>query len=229
MILQEFFRPENLPFALALTLMLTLGLVQLIALLLGLGALGLESTLPDAATELDMELGIVPEGGAGGNLFSALLSWLNLGKVPLLVSLIALLFLFAFIGFNLQALLVLTLGLRLPAPVAAIAAGLLALPPLRLANGLLARIVPKDETLAVSQQVFIGRVATITLGTATAQRAAEARLLGPHGHRHYIMVVPDDPAARFTQGEAVLVVSRDDRGHYHVIAVDNPHLTAGGE
>lgn len=229
MILDELFRPENLPFALALALMFALGLVQLLALLLGLGAFGMDSSLPDGGPELEAEFGIVPDGGSGANLFSALLSWLNLGKVPLLVSLIALLFLFAFIGFNLQALLVLGLGMRLPAALAALAAGLLALPPLRFANGLLARIMPKDETLAVSRETFIGRVATITLGTATAARAAEARLLGPHGHTHYIMVVPDDPAAQFSQGEAVLVVSEDARGHYHVIAIDNPHLAAGGD
>jgi hypothetical protein len=85
----------------------------------------------------------------------------------------------------------------------------LALPPVRWFGGLLARLLPRDETTAVSREALIGRVATIVLGEASINSPAQARLKDQHGQTHYVMVAPDSADERFRSGDAVLLVSRD--------------------
>ncbi|MFP4283440.1 MAG: OB-fold-containig protein, partial [Opitutales bacterium] len=111
----------------------------------------------------------------------------------------------------------------LPLALASPLAFLLALPLVRWSNTGLARILPRDESAAVSDETFIGRVATITIGRVTSERQSEARLTGPKGRVHYIQVVADDEGAAFQQGDEVLVVGR--RGTlFTVIAVTLANL-----
>lgn len=74
---------------------------------------------------------------------------------------------------------------------------LLAMPSVRLFSSVLVRIMPRDETSAVASDSFIGRTATITLGTAKRGSAA--------------------------QGESVLLV-RGEGGVFFAIPVTNTQL-----
>jgi hypothetical protein len=76
--------------------------------------------------------------------------------------------------------------------------------------------MPKDETDAVSEQSFIGRVAVITLGNASHGSPAEAKLKDQHGQMHYVMVEPDLPNEAFSQGTAVILV-RQKGAHFTAI------------
>jgi hypothetical protein len=114
----------------------------------------------------------------------------------------------------------------LPALPASVLAFSASLPAVRFSGGILHRIMPKDETTAVSQGSFIGRVAVLTLGTATAGNAAQAKLRDAHGQDHYIMVEPDNKEDQFSQGDAVLLV-RHTGACFYVIAAD--HSITGDE
>jgi len=76
----------------------------------------------------------------------------------------------------------------------------------RVVGGWVARIMPKEETSAVSRETFVGRVATVVLGTARAGKPAQARLCDEHGRTHYVMVEPDVEEESFDAGEPVLLV-----------------------
>ncbi|MCF6235480.1 MAG: YqiJ family protein [Gammaproteobacteria bacterium] len=65
-----------------------------------------------------------------------------------------------------------------------------------------------DETDAVSEETFIGRVAKITLGKAEISSPAQAKLKDEHGQIHYIMVEPDMQNEIFETGRLVILVSR---------------------
>lgn len=87
-------------------------------------------------------------------------------------------------------------------------------------GALIAHIIPRDETSAVSEQSLVGRVAVISGGTARRGLAAQARVRDAHGRTHYVMVEPDVDDQTFGEGTPVLVV-RKAGPFYRCIA--NPH------
>ena len=97
----------------------------------------------------------------------------------------------------------------LPQWLAVVPIMLVSLPVVRLLAGLLAMIMPKDETTAVAESSFVGRIATITLGKATFGSPAQGKLQDEHGQTHYVMIEPDSPDLEFTQGAKVLITERN--------------------
>jgi len=207
---------QNLPFAVALVVMLGIALLEGVALAFGAGISSLlESLLPDL--HLDVE---GPDLHAPGTM-SHILGWLYFGKVPLLVVLILLLTCFGLSGLIIQSFAEALTGRLLPGWLAAIPAFLLALPLVRWSATGIARILPQEESQAVSSDSFIGRVAVITLGTARVNSPAQARLNDKFGQTHYVMVEPDAAETEFAAGSHVLLIRR--KGSLF-IAVPNPYL-----
>ena len=236
----HFTAAENLPFAVALGIFFLIGILQTISLFTGISLFGwIDDVLPDfdavggvdlpgelsIEPEMDIEVEAGPDSGAEASWVAEVFAWMNFGKVPFIISFLLFLFLFSCIGYNGQLFLSESgLGL-LPAMVAAPIAFAVSIFPLKWGNALMGNILPKDETSAISSGSYIGRVATITIGEATYERTAEAKLRGPLDRTHYVMVRADEPQARFKQGEHVLLVGRDKgKGAFTCIAVENPHL-----
>ena len=189
---------QNLPFTVSLAVMLVIFVVELVALLIGGGiSESLDAMLPD----MELEVGL--ENTASS--FTRLLGWLHVGKVPLLMLLIVFLTAFGLIGLVLQGIAHNLVGSFMPAWLASIPAFAASLPVVRTGGAVLAKIMPNDETDAVSSSTFIGRVATVTLGEATAGSSAEAKVTDEHGYTHYIMVEPDSEGVSFPQGSQVLL------------------------
>lgn len=209
----------NLPFAVALALMLLLAAVELAGFVLGLGASDfLDGLLPDLADADGSEL-------AGASLADRFMGWLHFGRVPVLILLAVFLTGFGFLGLALQGLLHAISGWMLPGWLAAIAVVPLTLPWVRVVGGGIARVLPRDETQVVSRSALVGRVATIVIGTARSGSPAQAKVRDQHGQTHYVMVEPDLPHESFAAGEAVLLVA-EAGASYRVIRNDNPALTS---
>ncbi len=221
--------PHSTVFAGAFILLLCFALLEGISLLLGLGISEWLSdlfSLPDSADgpAPDLSAGADMDLETGSGSANPVLSWLEIGRVPALISLCAFLAAFSISGMFLQQVLV-SAGLPpLIQPVAAAIAFLVGLPLLKLSNRLLGKFWPQDESSAFAPSLLIGRVGTVTIGTATADRAAEVRVTGPDGRSHYIMCyAAADPVA---QGGEILLLSRDDAtGHYRGAANTNPDLS----
>lgn len=208
---------ENLAFSVALALMTLLALLEGVGMLLGAGLSGLvDALLPDSlAPDMDLD---VPDAATPGPI-SGLLGWLYVGKVPLLVVLILLLMSFGLGGLLLQTLMRGVSGGLLPVWIASCAALTLALPLTRSGARLMARLIPRDETEAVSEDSFVGRVALLTLGSARPGYPAQARLTDAHGQTHYLMVEPDGEM-ELAAGSQALIVKK--RGHLF-LAIPNPN------
>lgn len=174
--------PENLPFGVALALMVMIGLVEAVGL--GLGAV-----------ELDV----------GADVDGDMLGWLGLGKVPFLVLLIVLLALFGLIGLGLQQAAVALIGAPLSAWIAGPLAFVASLPLLGTSASALARILPHDETTAVGLDSLIGKRAVVTTGQAAQGSPAKARVRDVHGQPHYVLVEPSDNQIVPEGGELLLV------------------------
>ena len=190
--------PENLIFSSALCLMLLIGLVEA----LGLGAVGSD------------------EGSLGGE--TSLFAWLSLGPLPLSIMLIVLLGTFGLAGLALQQVAAAWTGEPLRALPAGLAATLIALPATRLLGGALAKILPADETTAVSLDSLVGRRGRIVLGTASPDLPARARVRDAFGHSHYVLAAPHLPGEALGEGDEILLVGRA-AGAFLAIAVA-PHI-----
>lgn len=211
------FHSGNLFFTGAVGLFFLIGVLQVLALMAGLDlAEGVDSMLPDANFDSPSIDGLEAPG-----LLASIFGWLELRKVPILVSAVLFLFLFGFIGLNLQGVTH-TLGFGpVPGWLAAPPVFILTFFPLKYSHRLIARIFPREQTYAVSEDTFIGRIAVITIGEATHTRPAEGKLTGPLGRTHYLMVFADKEEERLSQGEEVLLVGRRD-GNF--TGIRNPNL-----
>jgi len=200
--------PHNLPFLIAYGLLALTALGQV---------LGLSDAL-EGAGEFDGA-----DGLAAGGFGEGLSRLLGLGRVPLMVWLTMLLFVFGTLGVIGQAVLASLAGAPLPAGLAALAAGAGALP----LNGLAVRphaaIIPRDETSAVSLDDLVRREGEIQIGRARRGSPARARVIDRHGHPHFVMVEPQDDAAELAAGETVLLVRREG-GTFYAIRYQSPLL-----
>jgi hypothetical protein len=245
--LASFFSDATAPFAVALCLMALIALLEVVGALMGLAPSDMvDSMLPDidvdADMDMDVDLDLDLEGGLegvgspldtdavsapdapGAGPLSSILGWLCVGRVPVLVLLMVFLTAFGLSGFLVQGAAQSLLPVALPALLASVPAVVVGVFATRWAGLGLAKIMPKEQTEAVSQKRFIGRIATVVRGEARADLPAEAKLTDRHGQTHYLMVEPDDAEAVFPAGEAVLIVKQVG-GRYRVIANPNPHLT----
>jgi hypothetical protein len=185
----------NLPFAGAGFLLVGLMLIQL---------LGAADLVPDLDSDMDGE--VDGFGAADG-----LLSFLGLGKLPLMIWLALLLLLFMIIGYAGQQIIEGMTGALLPALLAAPLAAVAAIPATAIVARPLHRIMPKDETTAVSIDSLVGRFALIEGGTATPGSPARAKVKDIHGHLHFVMVEPDNDGQQFDPGEKLLLVRREGK------------------
>ena len=207
--------PYNLPFAIALGALFAVGLLQII------GAGDFFEGAGDVEIEVDAD---VADGLEASGFLEGFITLLGLGKVPFLIWLSTLLFVFALVGVIGQALINGATGAPLPAGLAALLASGAALP----LNGLLARPVgklfPDDLTTAVGLESLVRRDAVIQTGTARATSPARAEVKDAFGHPHFVMVEPHDPGAELTEGETAMLVRREGELFYGV-RYESPHLT----
>ncbi len=241
---ENFFSDATAPFAVALCLMALIALVELVGALMGMAPSDLlDNLLPEVELDTDLEVDADFEmelDGGGSPLdadsvnlpdvpnqgpLTAILGWLCIGKVPILVLLVVYLTAFGVSGFAVQGVSDALIGLTLPSMIAVIPAFIAAVFTTRWAGLGLAKVMPKEQTEAVSQKAFVGRIVTIVRGEAKFGLPAEAKLTDKYGQTHYVMVEPDDDTATFAAGEDVLIVKQVGGARYRVIANPNPHLT----
>lgn len=184
-----FLLPGNLPFSVALLLMLMIGLAEAV----GLGT---------GAAHLDAHADLHADG-------PDLLGWLGIGKVPLLIVIVVLLASFALIGIGIQQLAEALWGGPLSPWLAGPAAFVAALPLTGVGARGLARIMPSDETTAIGIGTLVGRRAEIVIGTARRGSPARARVRDVHGQAHYVMVEPTEEDGLMEAGATALLVRRE--------------------
>ncbi|BBD99499.1 DUF1449 domain-containing protein [Sphingobium amiense] len=188
---------ENIVFVSAIMLMLLIGLVQAIGI----------------AGDFDADFG----GEAD------LLGWLGVGRLPLLMLLAIFLALFGMIGLIGQHLMLDLAGTMASPWIAAPAAAAASFPLTGLSARLLAPLLPRDQSSAVPLDALIGAVARIVTGQARSGFPARARVEDGFGQTHYVMVEPDNPGQTLNEGEAVLLVRRDDH-LFRAISYGDHHL-----
>lgn len=209
---------SNFPFSVSLVIVAILALIEGIGLIIGAGIFGfLDGLLPDI--DLDIDVPDMTAPSIGGQF----LTWLQIGRIPAIFSLIVFLIAFGLIGLFLQGMVAAVLGAPLPALLACIPALVLSMPVLSVGNRALAAIIPRDETSAVSHDSLIGKPAVITGGEARKDYPAQGKLKDQYRQTHYILIEPDNDQDIFAQGQKVLLVRRH-KSIYFAIPIESDGL-----
>jgi hypothetical protein len=199
---------ETWPFAVATLLLLCIATVEGIALLVGANlSEWLQHALPDPWDHID-------------GPFDKVLGWLHVGKVPILVIVVIFLGGFAVTGFAANMVFHRIFGFYITTLLSVPLAFVTALPVVRILGAGLARIIPSDETYAVTLDTLVGRVATVVTGTAKLGYPAQAKVLTHNGQTLYVMVEPDSEGTLFEVGASVLLVRQVSGTRF--FGIDNP-------
>lgn len=239
---EYFLAAGSAPFTAALLVMTGLFAFELLALFKGVGinevvddfvidTVDMPEIAPDwgelgdlttAETASGIEGSGTPEGGSA---LGRLLAWLYVGRVPVLMVLVIFLMVFGLGGLMIQSALRQTVGFALPSLLAVPGMFFLSLPMVRWCAGAMARILPTEETSAVSTATFVGKTAVVIGGVARHGLPAQARLVDRHRTTHYVMVEPEDEDDVLEQGSPVLLVRRIN-GRFSAIPNPNAALLA---
>ena len=203
--------PESAPFAVAIIFVLFLAILEAITLLIGASL----SSLFDHFAALHLTVDAHPDSGLG---------WLHLGKVPMLVLLVLFLTAFALVGLSCNLVIFNLSGYYPPAVLSVVVAFLSALLVVRLLGAILEKIIPADESSAVSLDSLVGHVALIINGTARKNCPAQARVTTAKGQTFYIRVEPENETEQFLTNESVLVIKQISGTRFLACANPRPDL-----
>jgi hypothetical protein len=196
--------PDVRPFAVAAAIMAALGAIELLTTLVGFSISGFGAD--DVAVETDSH-------DALGGLFL----WINAGRLPLLILIILALGVFSIEGFALQGIAH-GLGIPVPAWIAGIVAVIAMMPVIRTTSRGISRIIPRDETYAVSDADFVGKVATVSIGPLDQGLPGRVRLKDVFGNWHTVPARASTDSEALPVGASVLLVDRDARSFIAISA-----------
>jgi len=199
---------ENPLFEISLLIVFFIGTLEILLTVVGIGL----SQIFDS---------IIPESEIG--TVSELFSWINKGKVPILILFLTFLTFFGIIGLFIQYISLNILNSQINNYIAIIFAFILSLPIVRIMSAFIAKIMPKDETDIIQRKSFEGKIAIITLGNATKEKAAEAKFKDDFGTTHYILVKPLNEEETFKEGDSVFIAYNDPEDQTIFYIVKDPN------
>ena len=194
----------NTGFAIALGLIIALAVLEGAGMIIGLSLMN----LLDQISPIELDVEVDTEFSDAG--LTPLLGWLCLNRLPLLIWLVLFLTCFAISGYSVNFVFLNTTNVLLPEFIVYSIAFITAVFLTRYIGIPLGRLLPKNESSAVSNNSFNGLIAKITIGTAKKDSPAEAALLDRFSQKHYVLVSPDDAKETFNQGDEVVLVEKQE-------------------
>lgn len=194
----------NIGFAIALCSVLALAILEGVGMLIGLSMMN----LLDHISPVDLDIEVDADLPAGG--LTPLLGWLCLNRLPLLIWLVLFLTSFGITGYTLNYVLLNNFSANLPEILTYGLSFICSLYATHYIGKPLSRLLPKNESSAISNNSFNGLIATITIGTAKQDSPAEASLTDSFNQKHYVLVTPDSETEEFNQGQQVVLVEKKE-------------------
>ncbi len=193
------FTQANLPFSISLSFVLLLGVFEALSLVIGYSLIG---ALDDWAP-IDVDSDISTSG------FTGVSGWLCLNRLPLLIWFVLVLVSFSIAGYTSNFLFLLLTEQMLPQVISLPIALLCTAISCRYLGASLAKILPKNESSAVSIDTLLGSVGTVTLGCAIKGNPSEALVRDQYQQRHYVLVEPEVAGVEFQTGTQVVLLKRE--------------------
>jgi membrane protein implicated in regulation of membrane protease activity len=183
----------------------SLGVTVLLCIVEGL-ALAFAGTTTPSFMDFDSD-----SDGTGGPL-----AYLNAGHLPLTLFVASAATVFGVTGLAVQQIAASIVGASLPLLAAIPIAAVAAIPGTHMISKGLGALLPKTETTAISGEDLIGREGEVMAGEGTRGSPVQVKLRDEHGQAHYVMVEPVRDDDTLSQGQNVVITSRDG-AHYLAI------------
>lgn len=210
--MEVFVVQQSWPFVVALLLLLLVTVVEGLSVLFGMNASGwLDNVLPD------------PWDSIHGPIDNWL-GWLHVGRVPALILIVIFLAAFSFTGLTANVVVHRLFGIWVPVVISIPLAFVSAMPVVRVLGAGLARVIPKDESSAVTLDTLVGRVAVIVGGEARKGNPAQGKVVTDSGQTLYVMIEPDNDDGLLVNGEKVLLVRQLGGTRFTAIANPRPDI-----
>lgn len=205
--------PECLFFSLLLGLGFTLMVLEIISALMG-GFISnfADSLLPDSIINFDAEVD-------GPHAIAGFFDWLMIGRVPFLIWLVVFCLSWAFLGLFAQALSHNGFGTFLNPWLVALGSYPMSLVTTRTVCLVLAKVLPKDETTALTAAEFIGRKVIITVAPENPELPRQASFIDVHGQSHVVNIRPKEGQILQLQNEVYLSEQHPD-SFYEVMTTE---------
>lgn len=194
-----FLDDANFWFSCALGVVAALFILEMAGMFFGISLLGLIDDQAEMDADTDASSGFIQFG-----------SWLALDRVPLLVWLVLLLTTFGIAGLLLNFFSLTLLNTYFARWMVILLALILGLFFTARFGGVIARLLPKQESSATTADQLVGTVGHITVGVARHNNPAEGKFVDTHGQPHYLLVEPIEPDEQFSQGERILLIQKRD-------------------
>lgn len=197
----EFFLADfNILYSIALCFVIALAFIEGLGLIIGVSLMEMFGQFSTFDVDADID---VTSGG-----LTSVIGWLCLNRLPLLIWLVILLTSFGSCGIVINYITVSELNFVFPTYVTAIASLIFAIYFTKAFSKPLAKILPKNETSALSNTSFTGLVGKITVGKATINSPAEAVIQDAYKQKHYILVAPEKEDEVFLSGSSVVLLKK---------------------
>lgn len=206
-IVEHFMQPEVRPFAVAAVMIVLVGGVEVASMLVGLSISELLGQTVDLGHGNDSPLGHV-------------LSWINVGGVPLMICILLALGIFSILGFLIQDIARMV-AMPLPAAAAGVLTAVVSVPLLRGATRYAAHLVPQDESYAVGLSDLVGRVGEVAVGPLDGGLPGRVRVKDVHGNWHTVTAQAAAGSPPLAEGAAVLLVERKDSRFTAIAATED--------
>jgi membrane protein implicated in regulation of membrane protease activity len=208
-IVDHFMQPEVRPFAIAAVMIVLVGGVEIGSMLIGLSI----SELLGQTVDLGHD--------GNGSSISHVLSWINVGSVPLMICILLALGIFSMLGFLIQDAARLV-AVALPPSAAGVLAAIVTVPLLRSSTRYAARLIPQDESYAVGLSDLVGRIGEVAVGPLDQGLPGRVRVRDIHGNWHTVTAVAAPESPSLPKGTHVLLVDRNDGRFIAIAAADEP-------
>ncbi len=202
----DFFLADyNVPFMASLLIVILIAVFECFGAFIGISSTSLFDKFDtdycvDTAPSIEISHHHVP------SIFEYMFAWMRVPKIPLLIVMLIVLFLFGSVGLILQSLSLTYFGAALP-HLWSISLTLVVVFPFSLiVSHVIGNLLPNDSSSAVSLNSLVGNIAEITLGTASKGFPTTAKGRDSLGKMHHFLVEPEDSQETFTHGEKVLLV-----------------------
>lgn len=203
---------QNMPFLVAACLVAAIFLLEGIALVLGHS---FATQHGDIDYTLDANGNGIPDYLETGDF--NILGWLNPGHVPSMIFLLLFCGTFTITGYAGQWIFDGITGHLAPSMLAGPVALAISLPFVRSATRTAERIIPKDESSAVTVESLTGDVGVVTAGPINSVRFGMARFTDKWGTDHNLMVSSEGEEMVATGASVVLVGPHPDKAIAFVV------------
>jgi hypothetical protein len=193
--------PENFEFMLALQLVASLFVLEVLCMLVGLTLSSLDALFPDLSIDADATHAIQP------HLPSNLFSFLFFGKVPFIIIVLSVISTYGLSGILIQYIYFSLYATLLPRVIINIIATLVSLLLSHVGLQYIYKLLKSSEKEAVSLADLIGLSGKIIIGHATQTVSAQAKVKDQNGHTHYVMIRSDTPQV-LRMGEHITLIQQ---------------------